>query len=46
MRHVLSLFPYEGKDEALVGKPDGRIVGSAASVLEHGERADRVFPPL
>jgi polyphosphate kinase 2 len=46
MRHVLSLFPYEGKDEELVGRPDERIVGSAASVLEHGERADRVFPEL
>ena len=46
MRHVLSLFPYEGKDEELVGRPDERIVGSAASVIEHGERSDRVFPEL
>jgi polyphosphate kinase len=46
MRHVLNLFPYEGKDEELVGRPDERIVGSAASVLEDGERSDRVFPEL
>ena len=29
MRHVLSLFPYEGKDVELIGTPDGRIVGRA-----------------
>jgi polyphosphate kinase len=46
MRHVLNLFPYEGKNEDLVGPPDPRIVGSAASVIEHGERSDRVFPEL
>jgi len=46
MRHVLSLFPYDGKDVDLVGTPDGRIVGPATSVLEHGERSDRVFPDL
>ncbi len=46
MRHVLSLFPYDGKDVDLVGTPDGRIVGPATSVLEHGERSDRVFPEL
>ncbi|MGZ4592835.1 MAG: polyphosphate kinase 2 [Actinomycetes bacterium] len=46
MRQVLSLFPYEGKDVELVGEPDRRIVGSAASVMEQGERADRVFPDL
>ena len=46
MRQVLSLFSYEGKDVELVGVPDRRIVGSAASVMEQGERADRVFPDL
>ena len=46
MRHVLSLFPYDDKDVDLVGTPDGRIVGPATSVLEHGERSDRVFPDL
>ena len=38
--------PYDGKDDDLVGTPDGRIVGPATSVLEHGERSDRVFPDL
>jgi polyphosphate kinase len=46
MRHVLSLFPYDNKDVALVGIPDGRIVGPATTVIEHGERSDRVFPEL
>ena len=46
MRHVLSLFPYDKKDEDLVGTPDWHIVGPAASVIEQGERADRVFPDL
>jgi polyphosphate kinase len=46
MRHVLNLFPYEGKDEELVRRPDERIVGRATTVLEHGERSDRVFPEL
>jgi polyphosphate kinase 2 len=46
MRYLLSLFPYDGKDVDLIGTPDGRIVGPATSVLEHGERSDRVFPDL
>jgi polyphosphate kinase 2 (PPK2 family) len=46
MRHVLSLFPYDDKDDELVGLPDPRIVGPAGRVIEHGERADRVFPEL
>ncbi|MDQ1628966.1 MAG: polyphosphate kinase [Actinomycetota bacterium] len=46
MRHVLSQFDYDEKDHELVGTPDSRIVGSAVSVIEHGERADRVFPDL
>ncbi|HET6737413.1 MAG TPA: hypothetical protein VFH76_00710, partial [Kribbella sp.] len=46
MRHVLSLYNYADKDETLVGHPDPKILGSAAQVLEHGESADRTFPPL
>ena len=46
MRHVLNLFPYEGRDNDLVGAPDPRIVGPASVVIEHGERSDRVFPEL
>ena len=37
MRHVLSLFDYEGKDHELVGSPDPHIVGPAAAVIADGE---------
>nr|WP_246306852.1 polyphosphate kinase 2 [Herbiconiux flava] len=37
MRHVLSLYDYDGKDESIVGRPDPLIVGSAADVYERGE---------
>ncbi|GAA3384233.1 polyphosphate kinase 2 [Cryptosporangium minutisporangium] len=33
MRYVLSRFDYADKDEEVVGEPDPRIVGPAASVL-------------
>lgn len=33
MRHVLSLFDYEGKDLAAVGSPDRRIVVSPYDVM-------------
>jgi hypothetical protein len=33
MRYVLNQLDYADKDTDLVGRPDGRIVGSAASVL-------------
>ena len=33
MRYVLSRFDYSDKDEDVVGAPDSRIVGPAASVL-------------
>ena len=46
MRHVLSLYDYTDKDEELVGRPDPKILGPAAQVLEHGESANRVFPEL
>ena len=44
MRHVLSLYNYTDKDEALVGHPDPKLLGPAAQVLEHGESATRTFP--
>ena len=37
MRHVLSLFDYEGKDHELVGTPDPHIVGPASAVVAAGE---------
>ncbi|WP_375163859.1 polyphosphate kinase 2 [Herbiconiux gentiana] len=39
MRHVLSLYDYDGKDVSIVGRPDPLIVGSAADVYERGENA-------
>ena len=38
MRHVLSLFPYTEKDHEVVSAPDPLIVGSAALLVEHGQR--------
>ena len=37
MRHVLSLFDYDGKDHGLVGVPDQHIVGPASAVVGEGE---------
>nr|WP_307851851.1 polyphosphate kinase 2 [Williamsia sp. CHRR-6] len=34
MRHVLSLFDYDGKDHEVVGTPDPLIVGRARDLLE------------
>ncbi|MEI4272279.1 polyphosphate kinase 2 [Klenkia sp. LSe6-5] len=38
MRHVLSLLPYDGRDEDLVGTPDPLVVVSAQDVLEADAR--------
>jgi polyphosphate kinase 2 len=38
LRYVLSRVPYEGHDEALVGKPDPLIVGPAPLLYESAER--------
>ncbi len=46
MRHVLNRFPYEGKDEEVVGTPDPLIVGPAATLLEQGEGVTHRFPTL
>jgi polyphosphate kinase 2 len=46
MRHVLSLFDYDGKDHTVVGRPDPLIVGRGREVFEQGEHPDRAFPPL
>jgi polyphosphate kinase 2 len=46
MRHVLSRFPYEGKDKNVVGTPDPNVIGAAKDVYETGEHNDRHFPRL
>ncbi|MGK9147844.1 polyphosphate kinase 2 [Plantibacter flavus] len=40
MRHVLHRFDYDNKDHEVVGTPDTKIVGPAASVYERGERSE------
>jgi polyphosphate kinase 2 len=44
MKFLLSSIPYDGKDEALVNTLDPLIVGSAASIYEHGEKVHRPEP--
>lgn len=46
IRHVLSRFDYENKDEDVVGRPDPLIVGPASLVVENTETSPRVFPRL
>ena len=37
MRHVLALFDYPGRDDAVVLAPDSLVVGPASEVYERGE---------
>jgi polyphosphate kinase 2 len=46
LRYVLHTLNYANKDPEVVGIPDPLIVGPAASVFEHGEQPDRLFPRL
>ncbi|GIF19264.1 polyphosphate kinase 2 [Actinoplanes tereljensis] len=46
IRHVLSRFNYENKDDEVVGRPDPLIVGPAALAVEGTEMSPRVFPRL
>jgi polyphosphate kinase len=46
MRHVLSRFPYEGKDAEVARAPDSLVVGPAATLLEQGEGSTPRFPRL
>jgi polyphosphate kinase 2 len=39
LRYVLDRLPYDGKDSEVVGVPDPLIIGSAASLYEHGQQA-------
>ncbi|MDQ0776527.1 hypothetical protein QF026_004993 [Streptomyces aurantiacus] len=40
MRSVLARFDYTDKDHEVVGEPDPRVVGEAATLLEEGEDDD------
>jgi polyphosphate kinase len=44
MRSVLARFDYEDKDPEVVGDPDPRIVGAAATLLEEGEDETTLSP--
>lgn len=46
LHYLLHTLEYADKDTAVAGAPDPLIVGPAASVYEHGERPDRLFPRL
>jgi polyphosphate kinase 2 len=40
MRSVLARFPYTDRDDEIVGRPDPKIIGAAANLLEAGEEGD------
>ncbi|HEX7303055.1 polyphosphate kinase 2 [Lentzea sp.] len=44
MRSVLARFAYDDKDHAVVGNPDVRVVGPAATLLEEGEDETALSP--
>jgi polyphosphate kinase 2 len=44
MRSVLARFDYADKDPDIVGEPDPRIVGAAATLLEAGEDDSALSP--
>jgi polyphosphate kinase len=46
MRHVLTQFPYTGRDDAVVRAPDPRLVGRGNDVFEDDEHPGRRFPSL
>jgi hypothetical protein len=43
MRYVLNRFPYDNKDEEIVGTADPLIVGPASELFEDGEPSARTF---
>ena len=44
IKHVLSQFDYEGRNDEVLGKPDRLIIGPPSVLSEHNP--DRVFPEL
>jgi polyphosphate kinase 2 (PPK2 family) len=44
MKHVLSKYDYEGKNEEVIGKPDRNIIGPASEMSEHNP--ERTYPEL
>jgi polyphosphate kinase 2 len=46
LHYVLDTLDYTDKDPVVACPPDPLIVGPAATVFEHGETPDRLFPRL
>ncbi|MEP7023698.1 MAG: polyphosphate kinase 2, partial [Actinomycetota bacterium] len=46
LHYVLDTLDYTDKDPVVACPPDPLIVGPAATVFEHGEQPDRLFPRL
>ena len=44
IKHVLSQFDYEGRNDEVIGKPDRALIGSAAVLSEHNPTLS--FPSL
>ncbi|WP_407656082.1 polyphosphate kinase 2 [Lentzea waywayandensis] len=44
MRSVLARFDYDDKDNGVIGTPDVRVVGAAATLLEDGEDDTALSP--
>jgi polyphosphate kinase 2 len=46
IRHVLNRFPYDERDDEIVGHPDPRIVGPTGLGLDSDEPSPSLFPRL
>jgi polyphosphate kinase len=44
IKHVLAKFDYDGKNEEVIGEPDGAIIGPPSVLSEHNP--DRRYPEL
>jgi hypothetical protein len=44
IRHVLSQFDYEGRDDEVIGKPDKNLIGPPEVMSEHDP--NRFYPEL
>jgi polyphosphate kinase len=44
IKHVLSQFDYEGRNDDVIGKPDRLLIGPPSVLSEHNP--DRVFAQL
>jgi hypothetical protein len=40
------VFPYAGRDDEVVGRPDPKLVGRGLNIVEGDERAETLYPML